>query len=160
MSDEAFMRAALALARRGLGETAPNPSVGCVIVKQGRVIGRGRTAPGGRPHAEVMALAMAGGEARGATAYVTLEPCATVTRTPSCAESLIAAGIKRVVIATEDPHRLTAGNGAAKLRAANIEVVTGLLEKEARELHVIFNNNYEDQGQRNATTLALITETL
>src|SRR5271168_3691976 len=130
MSDEAFMRAALALARRGLGETAPNPSVGCVIVKQGRVIGRGRTAPGGRPHAEVMALAMAGEQARGATAYVTLEPCNFTGKTGPCTEALIAAGVAHVVVGATDPHPKVNGTGIQRLRAAGISVTTGVLEKD------------------------------
>lgn len=138
MDDLAPMRSALALARRGLGETSPNPSVGCVIVRQGRVVGRGRTAPGGRPHAETEALAMAGDAARGATAYVTLEPCAHHGRTPPCAEALIAAGIARVVIAMTDPDPRTDGAGIARLRAAGIEVVTGVGEAEAAEINAGF----------------------
>src|SRR5512135_1067116 len=133
------MRHALALGERGIGRTSRNPSVGCVIVSPaGVVVGRGRTADGGRPHGEAVALAQAGAAARGATAYVTLEPCAAVTQTPSCAESLIEAGIKRVVAAMEDPHHLTAGQGFAKLRAAGIDVVTGVLEREAAETHAGF----------------------
>ena len=97
------MRAALALARRGLGQTWPNPTVGCVILRDGIVVGRGRTAPGGRPHAETEALAMAGDRARGATAYVTLEPCAHHGETPPCAQALIDAGLARVVVAASDP---------------------------------------------------------
>src|SRR5262245_12746280 len=111
------MRHALTLARRGAGRTAPNPSVGCVIVQEGRVIARGRTADGGRPHAEQIALAAAGDAAKGATAYITLEPCAQRTETPSCAESLVSAGVRRVVIAVQDPDHRTDGNGVAKLRA-------------------------------------------
>lgn len=130
MSDEAHMRAALALARRGLGETAPNPSVGCVIVRQGRVVGRGRTATGGRPHAEIVALAMAGEQARGATVYVTLEPCNFTGKTGPCTEALIGAGVARVVIGATDPHPKVNGAGIARLRAAGISVVTGVLEKE------------------------------
>jgi len=130
------MRHAIALGRRGLGRTGANPSVGCVIVApDGRVLGRARTADGGRPHAEAEALAQAGAAARGATAYVTLEPCAQVTQTPSCAESLAGAGIARVVIAVLDPDVRTNGAGIAKLRAAGIDVVTGILEREARESH-------------------------
>ncbi|HEY1708380.1 MAG TPA: bifunctional diaminohydroxyphosphoribosylaminopyrimidine deaminase/5-amino-6-(5-phosphoribosylamino)uracil reductase RibD [Rhizomicrobium sp.] len=130
------MQHALALARRGQGRTSPNPSVGCVIVSiDGRVLGAAHTADGGRPHAETQALEQAGAAARGATAYVTLEPCATVTGTPSCAECLIAAGIARVVSAVEDPDHRTCGNGFAKLRAAGIEVSTGVLEREARQVH-------------------------
>lgn len=133
------MRHALALGWRGIGRTSPNPSVGCVIVApDGRVVGRGRTGDGGRPHAEAMALAQAGPSARGATVYVTLEPCASQTRTPPCAESLIAAGIKRVVAALEDPDHRTHGNGFAKLRDAGIEVSIGTLASEARESHAGF----------------------
>ncbi len=140
MSDDIrHMRHALALGRRGLGRTSSNPSVGCVIVSPaGIVVGRGRTADGGIPHGEAVALAEAGTAARGATAYVTLEPCASVTRTPSCAESLIAAGVSRVVAAMQDPHPLTAGQGFAKLRAAGIEVATGVLESEATASHAGF----------------------
>ncbi|MEG3181535.1 bifunctional diaminohydroxyphosphoribosylaminopyrimidine deaminase/5-amino-6-(5-phosphoribosylamino)uracil reductase RibD [Sphingomonas sp. LT1P40] len=127
------MGAALALATRGRGRTAPNPNVGCILVAQGRVIGRGWTQPGGRPHAEAMALAEAGEAARGATAYVTLEPCAHDSpRGPACAESLIAAGVARVVIALTDPDPRTNGEGIARLGAAGIEVTTGIAETEAR----------------------------
>lgn len=137
--DLGHMRHALALGRRGIGRTSSNPSVGCVIVsKDGIVVGRGRTADGGIPHGEAVALSEAGAAAQGATAYVTLEPCASVTRTPSCAESLIAAGISRVVVAMQDPHPLTAGQGFAKMRAAGIEVVTGVLEQEAAQSHTGF----------------------
>jgi diaminohydroxyphosphoribosylaminopyrimidine deaminase/5-amino-6-(5-phosphoribosylamino)uracil reductase len=125
------MRAALALARRGLGTTWPNPSVGCVIVRDGRVVGRGRTQPGGRPHAEPMALAMAGDQAKGATAYVTLEPCCHVGRSPPCTDALIAAGVAHVVVATDDPDPRVNGQGIAKLLAAGILVETGLLQAEA-----------------------------
>lgn len=125
------MRAALALARRGLGSTWPNPSVGCVIVRDGRVVGRGATAPSGRPHAEPQALAMAGELARGATAYVTLEPCCFHGRTPPCTDALIAAGIARVVIATCDPDPRVNGAGVRRLREAGIVVEHGLLQAEA-----------------------------
>ena len=125
------MRAALALARRGLGTTWPNPSVGCVIVRDGRVVGRGYTAPGGRPHAEPVALAMAGPQAKGATAYVTLEPCCHWGRSPPCTDALIVAGIARIVVAARDPDPRVNGQGLAKLKAAGIEVTTGLLEAEA-----------------------------
>src|SRR4029077_5515846 len=107
-------RPGLALGRRGVGRTAPNPSVGCVIVNKGRVVGRGRTADGGRPHAEQLALAPAGGAAQGATAYVTLEPCAQKTQTLSCAESLAAAKISKVIVAALDPDKRTNGAGVAK----------------------------------------------
>src|SRR5579872_1123299 len=102
-SDLNHMRAALALGRRGLGTTWPNPSVGCVLVRDGRVVGRGTTQPGGRPHAEPVALGMAGEHAKGATAYVTLEPCCHWGRSPPCTDALIAAGIARIVVATTDP---------------------------------------------------------
>jgi diaminohydroxyphosphoribosylaminopyrimidine deaminase/5-amino-6-(5-phosphoribosylamino)uracil reductase len=126
------MGAALALASRGIGTTFPNPSVGCVIVGGGRVIGRGWTRAGGRPHAEAVALAQAGDAARGATAYVTLEPCAHVSpRGPSCADGLIAAGLTRVVIAAHDPDPRTDGDGVARLRAAGISVATGVRAAEA-----------------------------
>lgn len=132
-NDLNHMRAALALARRGLGTTWPNPSVGCVIVQGDRVIGRGYTANGGRPHAEPTALSMAGEAARGATAYVTLEPCCHWGRTPPCTDALIQAGVARVVIAALDPDERVDSQGAARLRAAGIAVEQGLLEAEARE---------------------------
>jgi diaminohydroxyphosphoribosylaminopyrimidine deaminase/5-amino-6-(5-phosphoribosylamino)uracil reductase len=131
--DLAHMRAALALARRGIGNTWPNPAVGCVVVNNGRVVGRAVTAPGGRPHAEPIALQRAGSAARGATAYVTLEPCCHWGRTPPCADALIEAGIARVVIGTHDPDPRVDGAGIARLRAAGIEVVEGVLEAEARD---------------------------
>jgi len=127
------MGAALALADRGVGRTAPNPNVGCVLVRDGRVVGRGWTQPGGRPHAEAMALAQAGEAARGATAYVTLEPCAHVsTRGPACTDLLIAAGVTRIVAAMGDPDPRTDGIGFARARAAGIAVTTGVREAEAR----------------------------
>ena len=132
------MAAALALAARGLGRVWPNPAVGCVIVADGRVVGRGRTADGGRPHAEAVALAEAGGAARGATAYVTLEPCAHHGRTPPCAEALVAAGVVRVVVATGDPDGRVDGAGLAILRAAGLEVTTGVLEGQARDMQAGF----------------------
>ncbi|WP_085836181.1 bifunctional diaminohydroxyphosphoribosylaminopyrimidine deaminase/5-amino-6-(5-phosphoribosylamino)uracil reductase RibD [Aquimixticola soesokkakensis] len=125
------MRHALALGRRGLGRVWPNPAVGCVLVKGARVIGRGWTQDGGRPHAEAMALAQAGAQARGATAYVTLEPCSHTGKTGPCSEALIAAGISRVVCALGDPDPRVNGKGFAKLRAAGVEVGVGLCEKEA-----------------------------
>jgi len=126
------MRAALSLARRGLGETAPNPPVGCVVVRQGRVVGRGRTAPGGRPHAETQALEMAGAAAKGATAYVTLEPCSFTGKTPPCARALAEAGIARVVIGASDPNPKVNGQGVAMLRQAGIAVTEGVLRDEAQ----------------------------
>ena len=138
--DIAHMRSALALARRGLGNTWPNPSVGCVVVKDGRVVARAVTAPGGRPHAEPTALAVAGPAARGATAYVTLEPCCHWGRTPPCTDALIAAGVARVVIATLDPDPRVNGEGIAKLRAAGIAVDTGVLQAEAEAIVVGFRH--------------------
>ena len=132
------MRAALALARRGLGRTWPNPTVGCVLVHEGRVVGRGFTQPGGRPHAEVEALRMAGDAARGSTAYVTLEPCSHHGRTPPCAEALVNAGIARAVVALQDPDLRVAGRGNAVLQAAGIAVAAGLCEVEAREINAGF----------------------
>jgi diaminohydroxyphosphoribosylaminopyrimidine deaminase / 5-amino-6-(5-phosphoribosylamino)uracil reductase len=137
-NDLAHMRAALALARRGLGRTWPNPGVGCVIVKDGRVVGRGWTQPGGRPHAEQLALQRAGREAKGATAYVTLEPCSVPGRGPACADGLIAAGVARVVAAVEDPFPRVAGTGFAKLRTAGIAVEIGLCADEANEVNAGF----------------------
>ena len=129
--DERWMGLALSLGRRGWGRVWPNPSVGCVIVRDGRVLGRGWTADGGRPHAETRALAQAG-EARGATAYVTLEPCAHHGKTPPCAEALVASGVARVVVGTGDPDPRVAGRGIAILRAAGVDVVVGVREAEAR----------------------------
>jgi diaminohydroxyphosphoribosylaminopyrimidine deaminase/5-amino-6-(5-phosphoribosylamino)uracil reductase len=132
------MQAALGLARRGLGSVWPNPAVGCVIVKDGRVVGRGWTQPGGRPHAETEALAMAGAGARGATAYVTLEPCAHHGKTPPCAQALADAGIARVVAAVEDPDPRVAGKGFALLRQAGLAVDTGLMAEAAAALNAGF----------------------
>ena len=125
------MALALSLGRRGQGQTWPNPAVGCVIVKEGRIVGRGWTAPGGRPHAEPQALARAGDAARGATAYVSLEPCAHHGRTPPCADALIAAGIARVVAPVQDSDPRVEGRGFARLRAAGVEVTKGVMAAEA-----------------------------
>lgn len=125
------MRTALTLARRGLGRVWPNPAVGCVIVKDERLVGRGWTQPSGRPHAETVALAQAGTQVKGATAYVTLEPCSHKGKTPPCADALISAGIVRVVCALEDPDPRVSGNGFAKLREAGIKVDIGLLNDQA-----------------------------
>ncbi len=138
MSDQRYMALALALGRRGHGNTWPNPAVGCVIVKDGRIVGRGWTQPGGRPHAEVVALAQAGAAARGATAYVTLEPCSHHGKTPPCADALVAAGLARVVVALTDPDARVNGQGLERLRAAGIEVTTGVLEAEARRDQIGF----------------------
>jgi diaminohydroxyphosphoribosylaminopyrimidine deaminase/5-amino-6-(5-phosphoribosylamino)uracil reductase len=138
MNDLSHMRAALALARRGLGNCWPNPSVGCVVVKDGRVVGRAVTAPGGRPHAEPVALAMAGEAARGATVFVTLEPCCHHGRTPPCTDALIAAGVARVVVAARDCDPRVDGAGISRLRAAGIEVEEGLLGAEAEDVNAGF----------------------
>jgi diaminohydroxyphosphoribosylaminopyrimidine deaminase/5-amino-6-(5-phosphoribosylamino)uracil reductase len=142
MTDPSFdpnaMRAALALARRGLGNVWPNPAVGCVIAMDGQVVGRGWTQPGGRPHAETEALRRAGDRARGATAYVSLEPCSHWGKTPPCADALIAAGVERVVAAVADPDPRVAGSGLARLRAAGLEVELGLCENEATEINAGF----------------------
>lgn len=132
------MRAALGLARRGLGMVAPNPAVGCVLVKDGRVVGRGWTQPGGRPHAEAEALGRAGAAAKGSTAYVTLEPCSHHGKTPPCAEALIAAGASRVVAAMVDPDPRVSGGGLARLRAAGLRVDVGLEAAAAEDLNAGF----------------------
>ena len=137
-ADHGFMARALRLAELGLFTTTPNPRVGCVIVRDGAVVGEGWHRRAGEAHAEVHALAAAGGLARGATAYVTLEPCSHYGRTPPCAEALIAAGVGRVVAAMPDPNPLVAGRGLAMLEAAGIAVACGLLEAQARELNVGF----------------------
>ncbi len=137
-ADAAFMVAALSLAARNLGDTWPNPAVGCVIVKDNIVIGRGWTQSGGRPHAETEALKRAGSSAKGATAYVTLEPCSHHGKTPPCADALIAAGIARVVVATIDPDPRVAGQGIARLKAAGIQVDVGLAKAPAERLNAGF----------------------
>jgi diaminohydroxyphosphoribosylaminopyrimidine deaminase / 5-amino-6-(5-phosphoribosylamino)uracil reductase len=136
--DNVWMAQALRLAEQGLTSTSPNPRVGCVLVKDEKVIGSGWHQRAGEPHAEVYALREAGAAARGATAYVTLEPCAHQGKTPPCADALIAAGVARVAIAVQDPNPLVAGKGIAKLRAAGIQVECGLMEAAARELNVGF----------------------
>jgi diaminohydroxyphosphoribosylaminopyrimidine deaminase/5-amino-6-(5-phosphoribosylamino)uracil reductase len=132
------MRQALDLAARGLYTTTPNPRVGCVIVKDDATVGTGWHEKAGMPHAEVLALEAAGALARGATLYVNLEPCNHHGRTPPCVDAVIAAGIKRVVAAMQDPNPKVAGSGFAKLRAAGVEVESGLMEDEARELNIGF----------------------
>jgi diaminohydroxyphosphoribosylaminopyrimidine deaminase/5-amino-6-(5-phosphoribosylamino)uracil reductase len=129
--DERFMAAALRLARHNLGLTSTNPSVGCIVVNEGTIVGRAVTAPGGRPHAETQALAEAGVKASGATAYVTLEPCSHHGKTPPCADALIASGIARVVVAILDPDERVAGRGVVMLRDAGIDVDIGILHVEA-----------------------------
>jgi diaminohydroxyphosphoribosylaminopyrimidine deaminase/5-amino-6-(5-phosphoribosylamino)uracil reductase len=133
--DTRFMALALTLGRRGLGNAWPNPAVGAVVVKDGVVVGRGWTQPGGRPHAEVEALRRAGAAARGATLYATLEPCSHHGRTPPCVDAIIAAGIARVVSALEDPNPKVAGQGHAKLRARGIAVEVGVCADRARRAH-------------------------
>jgi diaminohydroxyphosphoribosylaminopyrimidine deaminase / 5-amino-6-(5-phosphoribosylamino)uracil reductase len=138
LDDLANMRAALALARRGLGRVWPNPAVGCVLVGDGRVVGRGWTRPGGRPHAETEAVRRAGALAKGATAYVTLEPCAHHGVTGPCTDTLIEAGIGRVVVATEDPDPRVSGRGLARLREAGVAITTGVCWEEATEINLGF----------------------
>ena len=147
------MRTALGLGARGLGQTWPNPAVGCVIVLNNRIVGRGWTQLGGRPHAETMALAQAGDHARGATAYVTLEPCAHHGQTPPCANALIDAGVARVVCALGDPDPCVDGGGFAKLREAGIDVTEGVLADEALVANAGFLSRI--QRKRPCVTLKL-----
>lgn len=145
-SDQQAMALALEWAAKGMFITTPNPRVGCVIVKEGRIIGVGSTQPAGQAHAEVQALrdaAARGEDLRGATAYVTLEPCSHFGRTPPCANGLIEAGVGRVVAATTDPNPLVAGKGLAKLQEAGIAVQSGVMEQEARELNIGFFSRME-----------------
>lgn len=136
--DERFMARAMELARAQLGTTAPNPSVGCVIVLDGEIVGEGATGSGGRPHAEEIALGLAGDSADGATAYVTLEPCnARSSGLASCSQRLVEAGIGRVVVACEDPHPMGA-HGVSRLGAAGVEVMLGVMRAEAEALNVGF----------------------
>lgn len=139
LNDEFYMRLALELARGTKGQTGVNPAVGCVIVKDGRIVGTGSHLRMGTAHAEIHALKTAGAEAEGATVYVTLEPCSHYGRTPPCSDRLIAEKVARVVVAAADPNPLVAGRGVAKLRAAGIRVDTGCLEQEARLLNEAFN---------------------
>ena len=133
--DRRFMTLALTLGRRGLGRTWPNPAVGAVLTKNGIIVGRGWTQPGGRPHAEIEAIGRAGHAARGATLYVTLEPCSHHGKSPPCADAVVAAGVSRVVSALEDPNPEVAGAGHARLRATGIEVDIGVGAEEARRDH-------------------------
>ncbi|MBQ1556752.1 MAG: bifunctional diaminohydroxyphosphoribosylaminopyrimidine deaminase/5-amino-6-(5-phosphoribosylamino)uracil reductase RibD [Pseudomonas sp.] len=141
--DQFFMARALRLARKGLYSTHPNPRVGCVIVRDGEIVGEGWHARAGEPHAEVHALRQAGDKARGATAYVTLEPCSHHGRTPPCADALVAAGVSRVVAAMPDPNPQVAGSGLLRLAQAGIEVASGVLESEARALNAGFIKRME-----------------
>jgi len=149
------MRTAVALARRGLGSAWPNPAVGCVLVKDGAVVGRGWTQPGGRPHAETEALARAGEAARGGVAYVSLEPCAHHGETPPCADALIAAGVARVVVGLVDPDPRVDGGGIDRLKAAGIDVETGVCEPEAADVAAGFVSRIVDG--RPLVTLKLAT---
>ncbi len=149
------MRAALGLARRGLGAVFPNPAVGCVLVRDGDVVGRGWTQPGGRPHAETEALGRAGDRARGATAYISLEPCAHHGETPPCADALVEAGIRRAVIALGDPDPRVDGGGVRRLMEAGIDVDVGICEAEAADLNAGFIRRVRDG--RPQVTLKLAT---
>lgn len=136
--DHIWMQQAIELARRGQYSTKPNPNVGCVIVKDGKLMGEGFHPKAGQPHAEVFALRAAGEQAQGATAYVTLEPCAHYGRTPPCAKGLVAAGVAKVVVACPDPNPLVAGKGVQILRDAGIQVEVGVLEQQAHQLNLGF----------------------
>jgi len=154
-NDLKYMKIALQLAKRGLGNTAPNPSVGCVIVKNDKIVGRGYTARGGRPHAETIALEMAGENAKGAMVYVTLEPCSHQGQTPPCAEALVDAGVSRVVVATEDISSKVDGKGIEVLENAGIEIEVGLCENEAVDINEGFFSVIE--RKRPFVTLKLAT---
>ncbi len=143
VQDKAHMQRALELAARGLFTTDPNPRVGCVVANAERVLGEGWHARAGEPHAEVLALRAAGSQARGATAYVTLEPCSHTGRTPPCADALIAAGVARVVCSTPDPYPKVAGAGINRLRSAGIAVSVGAFADEARTLNIGFFSRFE-----------------
>jgi diaminohydroxyphosphoribosylaminopyrimidine deaminase / 5-amino-6-(5-phosphoribosylamino)uracil reductase len=134
-TDLKFMRRALVLARKGIGRTSPNPAVGCVIVKDGTIIGEGWHRKAGTPHAEIHALAMAGADARGADVYVTLEPCCHTGATPPCTEALIKAGVRRIVAGMRDPNPLVSGGGLAALQQAGIETACGVLEEACRAIN-------------------------
>ncbi len=136
--DQIYMRRALDLAALALGRTSPNPVVGAVVVKDGQIVGEGYHQKAGTPHAEVHALRQAGAQAAGATVYVSLEPCSHFGRTPPCADALIEAGVKKVVIACLDPNPQVAGRGMQKLIAAGVETELGILQEEARQLNEAF----------------------
>ena len=157
-ADQRFMALALALGRRGLGRTWPNPAVGAVVVKDGVIVGRGWTQPGGRPHAEPEALGRAGEAARGATLYVTLEPCSHFGKSPPCADAIVAAGIARVVSAIEDPNPEVAGQGHARLRAAGITVDIGLGAAEAARDHAGHFRRVRDQRPHVILKLAVSSD--
>ena len=154
---EKWMKAALSLARRGLGTVAPNPAVGCLLVKDSMVVGRGWTQPGGRPHAETQALEMAGPAAFGAIAYVTLEPCAHHGETAPCAEALIKTGVAEVIVAVIDPDTRVAGKGIAALEQAGINTVVGVSEAEAAALNIgFFRKNTDERPSFTLKTAATI----
>jgi diaminohydroxyphosphoribosylaminopyrimidine deaminase/5-amino-6-(5-phosphoribosylamino)uracil reductase len=157
-ADQRFMQLALTLGRRGQGRTWPNPAVGAVVVKDGVIVGRGWTQPGGRPHAEPVALAQAGDSARGATLYVTLEPCSHFGKSPPCTDAVIAAGIKRVVSAIEDPNPEVAGQGHARLRAAGIAVDIGIGAAEAARDHAGHFRRIRDKRPHVILKLAVSTD--
>jgi diaminohydroxyphosphoribosylaminopyrimidine deaminase/5-amino-6-(5-phosphoribosylamino)uracil reductase len=157
-ADQRFMQLALTLGRRGLGRTWPNPAVGAVLVKNGIIIGRGWTQASGRPHAETEAIARAGADVRGATLYVTLEPCSHFGKTPPCADAIIAAGITRVVSAIEDPNPQVAGQGHARLRAAGIAVDIGLGAAEAAHDHAGHLRRFRDKRPHVILKLAVSSD--
>jgi diaminohydroxyphosphoribosylaminopyrimidine deaminase/5-amino-6-(5-phosphoribosylamino)uracil reductase len=153
---EEYMRSALALARKGLGRVSPNPMVGALVVRRGRVIASGYHRAFGGPHAEVYALRRAGERARGADLYVTLEPCSHHGKTPPCVERVIESGIKRIFVGQVDPNPAVRGRGVRRLRAAGIEVVTGILRAESTELNAAFNKHITT-GQPLVTLKAAMT---
>jgi len=153
---EDFMRQALAAARRGLGRTSPNPAVGAVVVQGGRIVGRGHHARAGGPHAEVVALRVAGARARGADLYTTLEPCDHFGRTPPCSLAILEAGIRRVVVGSRDPNPLVRGRGMARLRRAGVEVVRGVLDEECQHLNAPWFT-FITEGRPHVTLKAAVT---
>ncbi len=153
---EDFMRQALAAARRGLGRTSPNPAVGAVVVQGGRIVGRGHHARAGGPHAEVVALRVAGARARGADLYTTLEPCNHFGRTPPCSLAILEAGIRRVVVGSRDPNPLVRGRGMARLRRAGVEVVRGVLDEECQHLNAPWFT-FITEGRPHVTLKAAVT---
>lgn len=152
--DDPFMQRALALAQANLGQTWPNPSVGAVIVKDGLIVGEGATAKGGRPHAETVALDQAGERAKGATLYVTLEPCTHYGRTPPCTKAIIESGISECIISCHDPNPRVTGGGVEQLRAAGIRVIEGIGSNQAQEIHKGFFSVIEKNRPFIATKIA------
>jgi diaminohydroxyphosphoribosylaminopyrimidine deaminase/5-amino-6-(5-phosphoribosylamino)uracil reductase len=153
---EGFMREAVTAARRGLGRTSPNPAVGAVVVRDGRIVGRGYHARAGGPHAEVVALRQAGARARGADLYTTLEPCDHFGRTPPCSLAILEAGIRRVVVGSRDPNPLVHGRGMARLRRGGVEVVRGVLEDECERLNAAWFT-FITEGRPHVTLKAAVT---